>query len=161
VGYVEEMWTLVGPCPLLLAGVGVVLLDGAGRIVLQRRADDGAWDVLGGFLEPGESYEQAARREAREELGRDLDGLQLLGVYAGPDFFHRYPNGDAVHVAGAAFLARLAPAAGRPADGEVREVGAFELDAPPTGLRDSARRLLDTWGGPIRAAACAGTGRRR
>jgi len=39
------------------------------------------WYFPGGGLKPGESPEQAARREAREEVGADLGELRLVGVY--------------------------------------------------------------------------------
>ncbi len=51
---------------------GLVLLDPAGRILLFLHADGHGrtfWATPGGGLEEGESLEQAARREAAEELG--------------------------------------------------------------------------------------------
>jgi 8-oxo-dGTP pyrophosphatase MutT (NUDIX family) len=58
----------------------MVLLDGAGRVLLLRGSDparpqDGAWWITpGGGVEPGESLQQAARREVREETGYALTG---------------------------------------------------------------------------------------
>ncbi|WP_404337889.1 NUDIX domain-containing protein [Sphingomonas sp. MMS12-HWE2-04] len=44
------------------------------------RKDVGAWQIAKGEVEPGEREEDAARREAREELGIDIDAaLQPLG----------------------------------------------------------------------------------
>lgn len=64
--------------------------DAAGRIVLLRRGGRqdpgfGLWTFPGGFVDLGESVEQAAVREAREELRITiaLDGLH--GVYSRPD----------------------------------------------------------------------------
>jgi len=53
---------------------GVLLVDPAGRILLQLRdqhapTHPGRWSLLGGHIEPGESAEQAACREIREESG--------------------------------------------------------------------------------------------
>lgn len=59
--------------------VHVCVMDGAGRLWLQRRslAKDtfpGWWDLSAtGHVDPGESYDQAARRELREELGLDAE----------------------------------------------------------------------------------------
>ncbi len=56
----------------------VLLLDGAGRALLFRSADVDPdtqrpfWFAPGGGLEPGESYEAAARRELHEETGLEL-----------------------------------------------------------------------------------------
>jgi 8-oxo-dGTP pyrophosphatase MutT (NUDIX family) len=69
------------------AAVGVVLVpDELGRacFLLTRRAEtlrrhSGQWALPGGRLEPGESEEDAARREIREEVGLDLSNGAVLG----------------------------------------------------------------------------------
>ena len=56
-------------------------------VLLLRRAVEpgaGAWDLPAGYLDPGESFEMAARRETREEAGIDVDLLDLIGVYHSP-----------------------------------------------------------------------------
>jgi 8-oxo-dGTP pyrophosphatase MutT (NUDIX family) len=56
-------------------------------VLLLRRAVEpgyGAWDLPAGYLDPGESFEMAARREAREESGIDVELLALAGVYHSP-----------------------------------------------------------------------------
>ena len=61
--------------------------DGEPSVLLLLRAVDpgrGAWDLPAGYLEPGESFETAARREAREESGLDVELLGLAGVYHSP-----------------------------------------------------------------------------
>jgi ADP-ribose pyrophosphatase YjhB (NUDIX family) len=96
-GYIEELRQLVGHRPLLLVGAGVLITDSNGRLLLLRRTDNACWGIPGGALEPGESLEETARRETREETGLQLDGLTLFGLYSGPDMFYKYPNGDEVH----------------------------------------------------------------
>lgn len=75
------------------AGVGLILLDADGRILLERRCDNGFWGLPGGRIEPGESIEQTAVREAREETGLEIEVTRLLGVYSGPeDRVASYPD---------------------------------------------------------------------
>ena len=63
---------------LIQAVVHLHLFDRSGRMYLQKRSATkdrypGRWDSsVGGHVAPGESPDQAIRREAREELGIDL-----------------------------------------------------------------------------------------
>lgn len=59
-----------------------------GSVLLARRGREpkkGEWDMVGGFVEAGETVPEAVRREAREETGLGLKGLRRLhqapGVY--------------------------------------------------------------------------------
>lgn len=57
------------------------------EILLLRRAVEpgsGAWDLPAGYLDPGESFEQAAVREALEESGLSIELADLTGVYHSP-----------------------------------------------------------------------------
>lgn len=67
--------------------VGVVAESDDGKILLVRRNTEprkGYWDLPRGYLENGESTEEGARREAREEAGADMKIDALLGVYEVP-----------------------------------------------------------------------------
>jgi ADP-ribose pyrophosphatase YjhB (NUDIX family) len=58
--------------------------DAEPSILLLKRAVEpgfGEWDLPAGYLDPGESFEMAARRETREESGIDVELVQLTGVY--------------------------------------------------------------------------------
>jgi ADP-ribose pyrophosphatase YjhB (NUDIX family) len=53
-------------------------------VLLLKRAVEpgfGEWDLPAGYLDPGESFEMAARRETREESGIEVELIQLTGVY--------------------------------------------------------------------------------
>jgi ADP-ribose pyrophosphatase YjhB (NUDIX family) len=59
----------------------------AGGVVLLRRGIDpgyGKWVFPGGYVDRGESVEEAARREAREEIGAVIRLVRLLNVYSYP-----------------------------------------------------------------------------
>lgn len=67
-----------------------VICDGSGRVLLIKRGnepDRGRWSVPGGCVDPGETLEDAAAREAREETGLEVSiGKELWCV--------RVPIGD-------------------------------------------------------------------
>lgn len=94
-------------------------------------------------MELGETLEQTARRELREETGLTAGELTLLDVYSGPEFFLRYANGDEVYVVGATYLATsVGGEAG--ADGvEGTELRYFPLTDLPEAMSGYNRRLLD------------------
>ena len=65
-----------------------ILTDDQGHVWLLRRAFDpggGRWTFPGGFVDLGESVEDAARRETREEMEIDAELDGLLGVYSRAD----------------------------------------------------------------------------
>jgi 8-oxo-dGTP pyrophosphatase MutT (NUDIX family) len=141
--YLSELRRLVGSRPLIVAGACVLIRDEVGRVLLHRRRESGAWDVIGGSMEPGETFEQTARREAREEIGLELGDLQQLHVFSGPDFFHVYPDGNHAYHTGVAFQTQAVYGQLQPDSREVIEVAFFPLDALPSRLERCARRHLE------------------
>jgi len=82
--------------------VDCVVFDAKDRLLLIRRKNppfQGAWALPGGFVEIGETVENACLRELLEETGIVGAALTLIGVYSAPD---RDPRG---HICSVAFLA--------------------------------------------------------
>ncbi|OIJ67977.1 nucleotide triphosphate diphosphatase NUDT15 [Streptomyces mangrovisoli] len=68
-----------------VVGVGALLLDPAGRILIGRRVKPGepeTWCLPGGHVEPGETFEEAAVRETAEETGIAADALHDVRAFA-------------------------------------------------------------------------------
>lgn len=67
-------------------GVGVVLVNERDQMLLGRRCDSAAWracwSLPGGWIEPGETPQFAARREVYEETGLTCHSVALLGVFS-------------------------------------------------------------------------------
>jgi len=90
--YIRWLRERVGPDLIQLNFAAAAIADGE-RVLLQRRADHDAWGFPGGAIELGESAEEAAIREVREETGLIVRVTGLLGVYT--KYEQVYPNGDA------------------------------------------------------------------
>jgi 8-oxo-dGTP pyrophosphatase MutT (NUDIX family) len=57
----------------------VVIFDKKGKVLILKRADrDKDWDLPGGHVEEGETFEDGARRETKEETSLDIDKLNFL-----------------------------------------------------------------------------------
>lgn len=79
--------------------VDVVITDDHDRVLLMQRGTEpykGSWVLPGGIVEAGETVEQAAIREAKEEVGLDLLVVGIIGVYSTPG---RDPRGSFVSIA--------------------------------------------------------------
>lgn len=143
--YILDLRKLVGHRPLLQAGASVLLEDAAGRILLQRRADDHKWGYHGGSVELDEDVEEAARRELLEETGLRARSLTLFGVFSGPAMHHVYPNGDVVSNIDHVYLCTDYEGELRPQPGEVEELCFFSWDALPEDLTAMNRPALSAW----------------
>jgi 8-oxo-dGTP diphosphatase len=119
-------------CPPIAADVIAEVGD---RIVLiERKNFPFGWAIPGGFVDIGETVEQAAVREALEETSLEVELRALLGVYSRPD---RDPRGQTVTVV---YIGR---GRGTPrARDDAKEIGLFAPTDPPAPLAFDHAEIL-------------------
>lgn len=99
--YVSKLRKLVGHMPLQLPGTGLIVfrkVDSKYYFLLQYRSKDNSYGLLGGGIEPLETYRECANRELHEESGlfSQEKNFKLQEVYAGPRHVTVHPNKDVV-----------------------------------------------------------------
>lgn len=129
-GYISELRKFVGHAPIIHTCASVIV-EQNGKILLQKRRDNGLWCYAGGSVELYESTENAAKRELYEECGITALSLELFGVFSGEDFAYTYPNGDMVSTIDIVYTCREFEGELRPQPEEVTELKFFPPDDLP------------------------------
>ena len=111
----------------LVPAASAVVLDRDGKIVLQRRKDNEMWALPGGVMELGESVEDCAVRETREETGLDVEVVGIVGIYSDPKHVFAYDDGEVRQEFSICLLARVIGGTVEVSD-ESHEVKAFDPD---------------------------------
>ncbi len=115
--------------------VDVIINNGVGIVLINRKNPPYGWALPGGFVDYGESLERAAVREAREETGLEIDLVAQMHTYSDPKRDHRQ------HTITTVFLAR---AEGEPTAGDdAAEVAIFPLDNLPELVFDHKEIIHD------------------
>lgn len=105
--YVEDIRKRIGNTLIMMPGCDVLVFNEAGQLLVQKRGDDGQWNLPGGIYEPSEEPAETAMREVYEETGLLVRPTRLVGVYGGEDFIHSYPNGDKIAFIDIVFVAEI------------------------------------------------------
>jgi len=123
--------------PALTVDVVIELVDRPGRpiVLIERRNPPPGHALPGGFVDVGETVEEAARREALEETGLAVTLRSLLGVYSDPARDPRMHTASVVYVG----EARGEPRAGD----DAARIRVVTLDDLPDLAFDHARILAD------------------
>jgi ADP-ribose pyrophosphatase YjhB (NUDIX family) len=139
-----ELRELVGQRPLLLPGSVVMIINEDDQLLLQQRRD-GSWTLPGGLMEVGESLEDTARREVKEESGLVVEELELLTVCSGPEYYIKLSNGDELYSITAVYLTFEAKGSLQIDYTESKNMKYFYLYDLPEGLNDANRNYIESY----------------
>ncbi|MDH6127583.1 NUDIX domain-containing protein [Kitasatospora sp. GP82] len=129
----------------LVPAASVVVVDDAGRILLQRRTDNGMWALPGGKMELGESLAGCGIRETLEETGIDVEITGIVGTYTNPGHVFTYDDGEVRQEFSICLLARPTGGTLRVSD-ESHEVAWFEADrVDDLPMVSSIRKRINDW----------------
>lgn len=131
--YIKELRSKIGHMAIFSPVVTLIIYK-EGKILLQKREDNGCWAIHGGGIEPGEKYIDALKREIKEELNIIPKNPVLMGIFSGEELFNTYPNGDKVYVLNHVFFCDEYDGEINFNDGEVKELKWFDLKELPDNL---------------------------
>ncbi len=115
----------------------IINIEGQGIVLILRKNEPIGWAIPGGFVDYGESLEEAAVREAREETSLDVILEGQLKTYSSPD---RDPR---QHTISTVFMAR---GTGKPrAADDAAKIGIFTGDTVPEHLMFDHREILSDY----------------
>lgn len=106
-------------------------------ILIERKNPPFGWAIPGGFVDYGETVENAAKREAKEEISLDVTLTDLLYVYSCPDRDPRQHTISMVFIATATGIPKAAD--------DAKTVGIFELNELPQNLCFDHPKILQDY----------------
>ncbi len=98
-GYLEYVTTKLQKGPFTVVDA-IIEVDNKGIVIIKRSNPPFGWALPGGFVDYGESLEDAVVREAKEETDLDLEDLKQFHTYSDPARDPRF------HTIGTVFIAR-------------------------------------------------------
>jgi 8-oxo-dGTP diphosphatase len=133
----QEKWSRK-PFPTVDIVIEISRDDGRpGIILIERKNPPYGWALPGGFVDYGESLEQAAVREAKEETSLDIELLEQLHTYSEPGRDPRF------HTITTVYIAR---AEGRPrAQDDAKNIGVFTIEDRPRPLAFDHEKILEDY----------------
>ena len=139
--YFQRLRARIGHDLLLVPGVAAVIHNDKGALLLQEKYGE-KWSLPAGAIEPGETPEEAVRREVLEETGLAIEPTQVRGVFGGSEFRYEYPNGDVVEYTVVLFHCNVLERIAIPIDLETKSLRYFSEEEMPALALPYPRRAL-------------------
>ena len=78
----------------IVPAASAIVRDAEGKILLERRSDNGRWGLPSGVMEIGEHIGETIVREVKEETGLDVRVDYLVGIYTNPHHVIAFSDGE-------------------------------------------------------------------
>jgi ADP-ribose pyrophosphatase YjhB (NUDIX family) len=129
----NEIETYKNPIPTVDI---IIEIEQKGIVLIKRKNPPYGWAIPGGFVDYGESLEEAAHREAREETNLDVELVRQFHTYSDPKRDPRHHSISTVYISKAKGIPQ--------AKDDAIEIGIFnELNLPNDIAFDHRSILID------------------
>lgn len=142
--YYKKLRAHVGTDPLILPGANAIIIDDKNQVLLQQRLS-GRWGLPGGLMELGESFEETAIREVKEETGLTIRNLEFMAVYSGHDHLVNVPNGDSFYAVPAIYIVRDYEGKMVMDETEMLDLQFYAFDALPENITERTKDYLNDY----------------
>ena len=151
-GYISDLRKYIGHQPILTAGVGLFVFNVENKVLMQLRTDYNLWGFPGGAMELGESFEEVAIRELKEETNLKIDELKLIKILSGKDTYREYPNGDKLYDITAIFVVKKYHNDLKINDDESKKLDWFDINDLPTNMTELTKNYIKKFGNILEEA---------
>ncbi len=117
--------------------VDIIIELKGGIILIKRKNPPQGWALPGGFVDYGETLESAAVREAKEEIGLDVELIRQFHTYSDPRRDPRHHTITTVYIAKAQGTAI--------AGDDAKEAGVFQKEALPKKIAFDHKEILNDY----------------
>lgn len=144
--YIKYIRNMVGNEAINLTGVNVLILNDNDEVLLQKRGEfPFKWGLIGGITELGESLEDSAIREAKEETGLSITGLKLLGTTSGQECYMKLPNNDEAYFISVSFYTKQYEGSLLIDNNETLDLKFYSYKSLPDKVPQSHRIIIDKY----------------
>lgn len=143
---ISSLREVIGNRPIISVGATILVINQKQEVLMQHRSDTLDWGLPGGSMELGETLEEVAARELKEETGLLAEHFELIQVFSGSDGYFKYPKGDETYGVIHLYQAKGVHGALVMEDGESLALEYFSKEILPKKIEKRAQTLLDALG---------------